>query len=151
MTTELDDIDFEHLIAGRDIDICKLIKEMNEFGVACALYGYARGDIIERRWLEAEPLIMKDPEWAYYYAKYVIRGRWPEAEPYIADSANFAHHYALYILKRRWPEAEPRILKYPQIACYYACNVIKGRWIEAEPIIMKIKVWADEYRRAFKL
>lgn len=35
---------------------------------------------------ELEPVIMKDPWWAFYYAKHVIEDRWPEAEPSILHS-----------------------------------------------------------------
>ena len=48
---------------------------------------YAR-IFIDGRWFEAEPYIMKDPEYAYKYARYVIEGRWPEAEPCIMKSAD---------------------------------------------------------------
>ena len=34
-------------------------------------------------WKEAEPYIMKDPGYAFLYARDVIEGRWKEAEPYI--------------------------------------------------------------------
>lgn len=44
-----------------------------------------------RRFTEGEPVIMKDPSWAYKYAKDIIKGRWvdigkPEAEEHIKTS-----------------------------------------------------------------
>ena len=76
MTVDLEDVDFEQLTVGRDIDVCKLIEDMNKQGITRALYFYAR-DIVKGRWPEAEPYIMEDPEWAHWYACNVIRGRWP--------------------------------------------------------------------------
>ena len=74
---------------------------------------------------ELEEIIMKDPEYAYYYASIVIKDRWPEAEPYV--------------------------MKDPGYATYYAENVIKKRWIEAEPYIKKNRSWWDRYKQQFIL
>jgi hypothetical protein len=49
---------------------------------------------------------MKDPHYAYRYAKSVLLRRWPEAEPYILSDSDTAYWYARYVIKRRWPEAE---------------------------------------------
>ena len=99
-------------------------------------YEYAR-DVIKGRWKEAEPIIMKDPYYAYLYAYYVIKGRWPEAEPTIIKSPYHANQYARYVIKNRLPEAEQYIVKDPQIAYLYAYDVIRDKWPEAEPTIMK--------------
>jgi hypothetical protein len=61
---------------------------------------------------QLEPVIMKDPEWAYFYARDVRKRPWPEAEPVIMTNPRWAYNYALGILKRPWPEAEPYIMKY---------------------------------------
>ena len=37
-------------------------------------YEYA-ANIIKSRWPEAEPVIMKEAEWAFYYAENTIEGR----------------------------------------------------------------------------
>jgi len=108
---------------------------------------YAR-DIIKGRWLEAEPIIAKSPTWAYNYARDVIKGEWPEAEPFIAKSPTWAYNYARDVIKGRWPEAEPIIMRDPKWAHFYARDVIKGRWPEAEPIIMSDSWWAREYVQA---
>ena len=118
MNTELDDIDFAQLIGNRDIDVCKLIEDMNKQGIARALYRYTHY-FVKGRWPEAEPYIMKDPEQAYWYAKYIIEGRWPEAECFIVRDALMACYYATDILKRRWPEAEPFLLDDPVCARHY--------------------------------
>jgi hypothetical protein len=45
-------------------------------------YSYARGEL-KKRWPEAEPYIMKDPEIACAYAIDIIGEPWPEAEEVI--------------------------------------------------------------------
>ena len=119
MTTELEDIDFERLIGDRDIEVCKLIERMSEWGIAQVLYCYAC-DTIKGRWVEAEPYIKKNPEWAYCYALHVIKGRWTEAECYIKKDPEHAYWYAYYIIKGRWPEAEPHIKKNSEWAHRYS-------------------------------
>jgi hypothetical protein len=109
-------------------------------GNAKALYRYALKIMKGERWPEAEPYIMKDPEWAFWYAHNVMgRERWPEAEPYIMKDPRWASWYALNVMKgERWLEAEPYIMKSPEWAYYYADKIMKGeRWPEAEPYIMK--------------
>ena len=48
-------------------------------------------------WTEAEPYIMKDPEYAYWYARGVIGDRWSEAEPYIMKDPSSAYNYKEFI------------------------------------------------------
>ena len=99
-------------------------------------------------WLEAEPYIMKDPEYAYFYAMDAIQDEWPEAEPYIMKDPEYAYFYARDIRKKgRWPEAEPYIMKDPKYAYLYANEVIKDEWTEAEPYIMKDPYSAYWYAR----
>ena len=64
-----------------------------------------------QRFEAGERAIMKDPEYAYWYAQKVIKGRWPEAEPVIIKDPYWAYLYAIYVIKGRWPEAEPVIMK----------------------------------------
>ena len=73
----------------------------------------------------------------YRYARDVIQGRWPEAEPIIIKDPKSTCFYARDVIKGRWPEAEPTIMQDPASACWYACEVIKDKWPEAEPIIMR--------------
>jgi hypothetical protein len=63
---------------------------------------------------------MKDPGWAYWYAREIIKGRWPEAEPYIMKDPQWALIYARDVIKDRWPEAESYIEKDTQLARKYA-------------------------------
>ena len=102
-------------------------------------------NIIDKRWPEAEPIIMKDPDAAYEYAYYIIKGRWKEAEPIIATNAVAAYKYANYVIRKRWPEAEQIIMKDPWSAYQYAYNILQTRWPEAEPYIMKDPESASNY------
>jgi hypothetical protein len=99
-------------------------------------YRYAKY-VIKGRFIEAEDYIKKDSEYAYKYAHYIVKGRWNEAEPYIIKDPYWAYEYALDVIKGRFTEAEEYIKKDPRYAYRYAIDVIKGRWIEAEDIIKK--------------
>lgn len=55
-------------------------------------YMYAR--LIKGRWIEAEPYIMRDPVYVFYYAIGVIRGRWLEAEPIIQTNDHLWESYS---------------------------------------------------------
>ena len=68
---------------------------------------------------QLEPVIMKAPSQAVYYALYVLRRPWPEAEPYIMKDPQWAYGYARDVLKRPWPEAEQYIMKDPYWASKY--------------------------------
>jgi len=96
-----------------------------------------------------EEIIVKDPGWAYHYARDIIEDRFPEAEPYIMKDPIWAYHYAYYIIKDRWSEAEPYIMKSPYCAYMYAYDVIKDRWPEAEPYIIKNPEWWNRYKELF--
>ena len=121
-----------------------LIKKIKEDPIAAFNYAY---EIIQDRFPEAEPVIMKDPIAAYSYAHEIIGERWPEAEPTIMRDQAIASEYAFVIIRGRWPEAEPIIMKDPITASEYASQIIKGRWPEAEPIIMRDPVAASIYAR----
>jgi hypothetical protein len=113
-------------------------------------YMYVR-DVLESRFIDAEPHIMKNPFYAYAYALHILNGRWHEAEKYIMDKPEAAFYYARDIIKGRWPEAEPTIMVNPWHAYCYAMYVIKDRWLEAEPIIMKEQNWWSEYTKVFEI
>ena len=85
--------------------------------------------VIRGRWLEAEPLILVDPESAARYAEKVLRQEWKEAEPVIVQSARAATRYASRVRRSRWLEAEP-IIATSESAKYYARDVLAGRWDE---------------------
>ena len=72
-----------------------------------------------------ESKVMTDPEWAYWYARDVMKQRWPEAEPTIRTDPYWAYRYALDVMETRWPEAGPMIRTDPEWAYWYALNVMK--------------------------
>jgi len=107
-------------------------------------------NVMKKRWPEAEPYIMKDPQRAYYYAFLVMGKRWPEAEAVILQDPHWAVSYAITVIdannmKKRWPEAEAVILQDPEAANEYAIHILKKRWPEAEPYIMQDPKLAAKY------
>lgn len=62
---------------------------------------------------------------AMRYALNVIKDEWPEAEPIIMQDPEAAYFYALDVLKEPWPEAEPIIMKDWIYALLYDTNVVK--------------------------
>ena len=116
---------------------------------------------------ELKPLlgiIKRNPEYAFLYARGVMRSRWIEAEPAIMTHPTYAEWYAEFVLAKdpewtsikghengRWPEAENYIMKDPYQAYMYAKNVIKDRWIEAEPHIEKSADDWWKYNQIFKI
>ena len=86
-------------------EICFKNKKLEPFIIKNPGYAfyYAR-DVIKDRWLEAEPIIIIDSSWAYSYAREVIKGRWLEAEDIIATSSYYAYLYALTIINGKLPE-----------------------------------------------
>lgn len=109
--------------------------------------GYTLG--IGKRWLEAEPYIMKDPVFALQYAQNFIKSRWIEAEPYIIKDAGSAYLYARGIIKGRWYDAEPLIMLDYWYALQYATDVIKKRWPEVEPFLSSNVVFWQLYCQEF--
>jgi hypothetical protein len=88
------------------------------------------------RWPELESAIKENAEYAYYYARNVIKGRWPEAEPLIAKDGQWAIEYATEIYKSRWPEAEETFKTKEEWAGTYALKILKNRWPEVEHMIL---------------
>lgn len=96
-------------------------------------------------WTPILHIIKRIPKHAYFYAREIIKGRWLEAEPVIMKDMFYNSYYAADIIKGRWIEAEPYIIKDPFYAYRYARNIIKGQWIEAEPYIMESAGWWHAY------
>ena len=72
------------------------------------ILNFCRYTLNGERWPGAEPFILKnkDPFWALMYARDIIQGRWPQAEPLIMKDSYLASRYAIEIIKEPWPEAE---------------------------------------------
>lgn len=92
-------------------------------------------------------IIKREPEQAYYYARYIIKGRWPEAEPIILTHNESAYYYAYHVVQGKWPEFEQTILTNPHMIYRYCDLVTKERWVEAEPYIMKDPFHAYRYAK----
>ena len=94
-----------------------------------------------------EEIIKKDPEYAYYYANYIIKDRWKEAEDVIKKDSYHAYLYSRDVIKDRWKEAEDAIKEEPSYAYFYSRNIIKDRWKEAEDVIATDPEYAYCYAR----
>lgn len=80
-------------------------------------------------------IIKQDPPRAFWYAYMVIKGRWIEAEEYILQDPEWAYDYARSVIKRlegesRWLEGESTLAEHADWAVLYAKNVLEGRWPE---------------------
>jgi hypothetical protein len=96
-------------------------------------------------------IIKREPSFAYYYAYNILNRRWLEAEPYILNNLWYAHIYAIDLIKGRWLEAEPHIIKDSYRACVYATDVMKERWIDAEPQIQISPLNWKHYKQHFNI
>lgn len=112
-----------------------------------------------------EPLlhiIAQNAKFAFYYAYNILKGRFKEAEANIMKNPIYAYQYAREILAEdkewtsqpghengRWPEAEPYIMTEPPQAYFYARYIIKGRWPDAEPSIKRVNTFWNSYREMF--
>lgn len=68
--------------------------------------GYARK--IKR---EVEPYMLFDPEYAYQYARYVLRGRFERGEKLVAADAGSAYWYAKDVIGGPWIMGEEAIAR----------------------------------------
>jgi hypothetical protein len=153
----------DEIIESQDIDGDLLLEDEDNHPDPSTMtpeecYIYAYDDINKRkrlgiRWPEAEPIILKDPEWSFYYTEKIINKgkklgiRWPEAEPNILEDPKWATVYAEEIIQDRWPAAESMISSIPYWALRYAINTIKGRWPTAEPLLLSDAEHAMQYLR----
>ena len=119
---------------------------------------YTRHNIPHRRkhtkgrWLEAEPIIIKDPMFAVMYARDILHDRWEEAEEIIAECPANSLQYTLQVLNRNWvnpkirfEKAEETISKNHFYALQYAKEIIQGRWEKGEKAILKNKAATFNY------
>lgn len=88
---------------------------------------------------------------AYSYCRDVLERRWPEAEPYILKDAWHSVFYARDIMKAPWPAAEPEIMKWGVTAYVYATEVLNRRWKAAEPVIKQDEGNWYSYKQYFNI
>lgn len=87
-----------------------VLNKYDEYGTAlslCSYYWFCYGEMEDHT--SILHIIKRVPKYAYYYARFIIEDRWLDAEPFIIKDRGAAHDYARYVLKGRWPEAEPYI------------------------------------------
>ena len=72
-----------------------------------------------------EKYIAKSAQFAYYYARDVLKGPFPTGEEAIAKDAYYAFQYAKNILKGPFPAGEEAIAKNAGFAKLYAKRVLK--------------------------
>ena len=75
---------------------------------------------------EAEEIIKKNVDLIVEYARDVLDSRWKEAEPNVLKSMDDAEEY-LRIFNFRWPEYEHKIRNKPKRILSYAKEIIKGK------------------------
>mgnify|MGYP001578888224 CR=1 FL=1 len=64
-------------------------------------------------------------QWAYWYAKNVLKAPWPEAESIIEASPRWAYEYAFRVLNGPFLKAEPEIAESSKWAYAYARDVLE--------------------------
>ena len=84
-------------------------------------------------------------EYAYLYARTVIKGPWPPGEAAIAGSADAAYRYARDVINRPWPPGEAAIAVSADAAFEYALDVIGKPWPPGEAAIASSD-YAEEYQ-----
>jgi hypothetical protein len=81
----------------------KINKDLEPYLIKDPYYAYLYARDVKGRWIEAEPIIINSV-WAYYYARNVIKGRWIEAEQHIINDSASVYLYARDIIKGKLPE-----------------------------------------------
>ena len=102
-------------------------------------------------WPPGEKAIADSAQWAFEYAKNVIKGRWPPGEKKMVAEAQAGNNWVLsnYIraVKERVPEAESFMIMHDTEIINYAKNAIKDRWLEGEKAMLsRFNPSAGEYQ-----
>ena len=97
-----------------------------------------------------EHLWQQDAEFAYYYARNVIKKPWPPGEAAIARDAQLAYYYAANVIRKPWPPGEAAIAGDAEWAYRYARGVIEGPWPPGEAAIAGDDEWAYLYAQFVK-
>jgi lambda repressor-like predicted transcriptional regulator len=97
-----------------------------------------------------EAALAKDGQYAYFYAKHVLKGRWPAGEEAIAKDAFASYEYATDVLKAGFPAGEEAIAKDARYAYFYAKDVLDGPFPAGEAAIAKDQMQKKEYENFLK-
>jgi len=142
--------DYEQVMDVNDLAVkfntSDIIPKPNLDDDIMEILNYSR-NILKGRWLEAEPIIMKDKSSIIEYSQHAIRGRWFEAEPIILKSTLYSYVYAFSVIKGRWPEAERLFKQSAEYAFKYAAQIIQGQWPEGEQAISGSPEYSYFYAR----
>ena len=101
-----------------------------------------RGPQPERLPKQLEDIVALYPNPAVFYAAEVLERRWPEVEPMMLKTADDALQYATFVINGFWHEGEDIISTDPQASIEYA-YLIKGRFIKGEKTIINSKYLPD--------
>ena len=113
MTTAFLDIKMQSLIE---------LAQLNGYMDSCEMYSYKTiGEAIEN--VDTETTA----NYLIWFSEQIVNARWIAAEPYIMKDTVIAYFYARDVIKGRWPEAEPCIMKDKLVAKWYTHDVIKGK------------------------
>ena len=100
-------------------------------------------------WPPGEAAIGGDANYAYQYARQIIKKPWPPGEAAIAGDAAYAYRYARDVIGKRWPPGEAAIAGSAEAAYEYALDVIGKRWPPGEAAIASEAEWAKAYQEEF--
>jgi hypothetical protein len=112
-------------------------------------YFRTKHPVISKLFKKYEQLCLTDPILTYNYIKDVIEGRWIEAEPIIASKPNLAFMYSRDVMRRPWVDGEKAIATVPEYAYHYAKDIIRGRFIEGEKAIASNPTYAFQYKKLY--
>jgi hypothetical protein len=122
--------------------------------------------VVKGRWLEAEPLIIKQPSTMLTYAEKYVKGPWPEVEQAVMRSgSDTIFTYITKVLKAPWPRFERAIIKamgkltpateewrdVARLGFKYARDVKNGSWPEFEQFLPSDPDFEELYKHNMTL
>jgi hypothetical protein len=90
-------------------------------------FAYKYSLLINERFPLAEKLFSEESEYAYLYAKNIIKNKWKRGEKAISQNVQFSFRYAKEVLKKRFLLGEEKISESPEYCFYYAEQVINKK------------------------
>ena len=99
-------------------------------------YLYAR-KVLRKRFIPGEAAIAKGPDVAFEYVKTIVRKPWPLGEAAISKVPSYAFEYALNILMGPFPLGENAISRDTELSHRYAREVLRGPFPQGEQSIEK--------------
>ena len=87
------------------------------------------------------------PDWAYWYAIYVLKGPFAQGEDAIATSADWSYRYAKSVLKGPFVQGEDAIATSAVWSYWYARDVLKGPFAKGEDVIATSAQWSYRYAK----